>query len=843
MSWCIVAVLALVAPLAFVCLTGNARVWAQTADDVPRKEMTATRVNGMPPKLDGRLDEAVWQTAVMVSDFVQKEPDYGSIPEDRTEVGFLYDDHFLYVGARMHCREPEKMRLELNRRDSPGGSEQIIISLDTYCDRRTCFEFGVSAAGVRDDRYHATDDEGNRDRTYNPVWEGQADVNDSGWTAEMRIPFSQLRFNKTDRQVWGVNVNRWIPARNEDNFLVAVPRDETGWSSRFWNLVGIAGIAPSRRIELTPYAASDGRFISDPDPGDPFDDGSEFDGRVGTDLKMGLGPNLTLDATINPDFGQVEADPADVNLTAYETYFSEKRPFFIERSQLFESIGPQFFYSRRIGAPPHGNAEGDFIDMPSNTTILGAGKLTGRFQTGTSVGVLGAVTSRETAQIFDTEDEANQNAIVEPVAGYGLVRVQQEVAGEGSTVGVILTGMERDIDGGDPLAETLRRRAVAGGAEWKLRFSEGMYQVFGNLGFSHVTGDAAAILATQKSSARYYQRPDADYVSIDSARTSLSGYAAMLGFEKRSGRHWLWELGGATVSPGFEVNDLGRLSTVDDIDTWGNIRYRETQPGSVFRSYSIQLFGDNAWNYGGVRQSSDLGLYVDATLLSYYSFWTEVGQQFPSLGDSRTRGGPLMGIPRAWWFSTGISNNHAAKTNYSASVFTLIDEDDGWEYSFSGQFSTRAGRRWSFSVAPRYYRGLRTRQYVDQLGGGPAATYGGRYVFASIDQSQLSAQFRLSYFFTPDLSLEVYAEPFAASGRYYDFGELTEARGRDLRVYGETPGTSISGPDDDGTYVIYDDDDRFEITQSDFGYHSFRSSTVLRWEFRRGSTLYLVWQQ
>jgi len=822
--------------------------FAQTADTT-RKQMTATAIDGAAMRFDGRLDDEVWQSAQWISDFVQKEPNEGTIPDELTEVAVVYDERFLYIGARMEMKKPETMRLELNRRDNPGGAEQMIVSLDTYCDRRTCYDFGISAAGVRFDRYHPVDDEYWREPSYDPVWDARTDVNGGGWTAEMRIPFSQLRFNNRHEQVWGINFNRWIPQRNEDNFWIAVPKNETGWSSRFGNLIGLQGIAPSRRLELLPYAAGDGEFVSNA-PGDhPFRDGSDFDSRLGTDLKMGLGPNLTLDATVNPDFGQVEADPAVVNLSAYEVSFTEKRPFFIEGSQLFAPIGPSYFYSRRIGGSPHGSglADGDYTDEPSNTTILGAAKITGRLSSGTSVGVLTALTSRERARTLDTatatDPAVHGRTEIEPVTGYGVLRLQQEFGAEKSVAGVMFTGLQRDLDEDSPLSELMRKRAYTGNSDWKLRFAKGKYQLSGHAGFSHVAGDTAIIRRTQQSSAHYFQRPDADYVTLDPTRRSLTGWTGSLNLAKNSGKHWLWTAAVSAESPEFELNDVGILGAADDIDQWWNLRYRDNTPGRVFRSYTVGLYGNNGWNFGGIRQYSNVELYSNLTWANWYSSEIFFGVDAPSHSDNLTRGGPSVGTPFGWWFGTGTWNNFSAQTRYGAFVYGNHNDWGSWYYELETEFSTR-GRRWSFSVEPGYSRNISRRQYIspgDSLIDGSPDTYGKRYLFGSIEQSELSAEIRINYFFTPDLSLELYAEPFAASGRYFRFGELPAADSRDIRVYG-TDGTTITG-DGEGNYHVTDDGVAFDIERPDFGFRSFRSNVVMRWEFRRGSTLFLVWQQ
>ncbi|HSG99301.1 MAG TPA: DUF5916 domain-containing protein, partial [candidate division Zixibacteria bacterium] len=365
-----------------------------------RKTIQARRINGDKIDVDGSLTDPFWQSMTFVDGFRQKEPTEGAQPSDPMEVAVAYDDEALYVAARLYCKDPEGLRMHLDRRDSQGPAEQFILMLDSYYDHRTAYVFGVNTAGVRFERYHPFDNEGDRDYSFNPVWIARTALEERSWTVELRIPFSQLRFTDKDQQIWGINFNRWIPSQNEDVFWVFTPRQETGYASRFGELHGISGVEPSRRIELLPYVASDGSFTDQYDDNDPFHDGSETAGRLGGDLRMGLGPNLTLEATINPDFGQVEADAAEVNLSAYETFFSEKRPFFTEGSQLFVAEGASYFYSRRIGAAPHGDASGaaDFISRPNNTSILGATKLTGRLQSGLSVGAIAAVTGREHAK-------------------------------------------------------------------------------------------------------------------------------------------------------------------------------------------------------------------------------------------------------------------------------------------------------------------------------------------------------------------------------------------------------------------------------------------------------------
>ncbi|MFQ5602699.1 MAG: DUF5916 domain-containing protein [bacterium] len=807
-----------------------------------KKEITVTRIESDPPHLDGTLDEEVWNQAYFVSDFLQRNPNEGETAMNKTEVGFLYDDEALYVGARMYFNNSEELQAYVTRRDRAGNSERIIVSLDTYYDRRTAYSFGVTAAGVRLDYYHPQDHSyRGREYSFNPVWDAEAAIDSIGWGAEMKIPFSQLRFSNREKQVWGVNINRWLPNTNEDLYWVLVPKNETGWASRFGDLVGLNGIKPSRRIEFLPYETSSATLTSDIDPDNPFHSGHEFDSRVGLDLKMGLGPNLTMDATVNPDFGQVEADPAEVNLTAFETFFPEKRPFFIEGRQLFENDGPAYFYSRRIGAPPHGETEGDYDDTPENTTILSAAKLTGRLNSGLSVGVLGAITAREQARTYFSDYDSTGRSEVEPLIGYGVMRLQQEFGPSASTVGLMFTGIRRDVSPGDSLAKKLNRQAYGGNTDWNLRFQGGKYVVRGHLGFSFIQGHPLAIVRAQRSSARYFQRPDANHVTLDSTRTSLFGYTGAVEFSKNSGEHWLWEAEFSAISPTFEINDVGRLRTADLLSFSGSLRYRENTPGTIFRDYRLQLGYSNNWNYAGDRLRSNLELELNATWKNFWRSSLDLSYRPAAFSATLTRGGPIMGTGAEWQISTRLSSSRAAKTNWSGSFSYSKDELDGWGYNANGRLTFKPGDRWELSVNPHYSRKRNPRQYFDTYDGGRQETFDKRVIFSFIDRSTLSAQFRLNYALTPDLSLEVYAEPFAASGHRFKHGELLNPRSRHLRFYG-TDGTTLT-ENEDGTFLVTDGDEQFKLENKDFNNRSFRSNFVLRWEWRRGSTFFLVWQQ
>ncbi len=806
-------------------------------------QISAARITEAP-RLDGRLDDAVWQNAQWITDFVQREPNEGQPVSERTEIAFFYDADALYIGARLHNSQPGAVRPLITRRDREEFSEQLLVSFDTYRDGRTAYSFGVTAGGVRVDYYHPADFEGRREYSFDPVWQAETHVNGSGWTAEIRIPFTQLRFNAAQQQTWGVNIVRSIPAKNEIAFWQLIGRNETGWSSRMGELVGMEGLNASRRIELLPYVASDTRLHDRVDAANPFADKTEASARIGADVKMGLGPSLTLEATINPDFGQVEADPAEVNLSAYETFFAERRPFFLEGTQLLNSRGN--FYSRRIGARPLDSAPGaSHVEQIGNTTILGAAKLTGRYASGLSVAALTAYTQEEKAHTFSADDSSFASAVVAPGTWYGAAVVQQEFgdpAKTSSNAYVLVTGVERNLPAGSFLREIFVDRAYTGIADYRIRWRGGQYDMSAFIAYSWLQGDTAAIITQQTSSRRYYQRPDADYVDVDRSATSFGGTYIGINHSKMSGKHWLWDIDYYQEGPSFELNDVGRLGTSDDRGVNGNLRYRESKPGKLFRSYEIGFYRGLEWNFGGTRQYDAYELFTNLVLKNFWNV-TAYADYFSSVqSDNLTRGGPLMGTGDGFALGMNTSNRVGSRTRLRASGSYSADELDSWNATVTAGISFRPGTRWEVTLDPRFSRSANTRQYVTTLENGRVETYDSRYIFATVDRSELSARIRVNFAITPDLTLETYAEPFAASGRYYDFGELSAPGSAALRLYG-TDGTNISAPDSEGARTVTADDTTFTLDNLDFNARSFRSNVVLRWEWRPGSTLFLVWQQ
>ncbi len=799
----------------------------------PAKEMTVLRVQVGSIAVDGRLDEEAWSRAEFRDDFRQKGKDRSFAPRVETSVAFAYDGEALYVGARMLSDRDGGPRQVLAGRDEAGNTERILVSLDTYRDRRTAFTFGVTVGGVRVDYVDARDNEGWRDDSWNPVWDARVTHDDQGWTAEMRIPFSQLRFSPGDQQLWGLNVRRWNPATFLNLYWVAVPYEETGWVSRFGALRGLRDIRTGSRIELVPYLLERGTRL---DPADGVAGTTDHSTRLGGDMKAGLGPNLTLEATVNPDFGQVEADPARVNLTAFETFFPERRPFFTEGRELFRTRGPNYFYSRRIGSVPNVGGQGVFEEVES-ARIIGGAKLTGRMPDGLSVGALSALTGQESVP----EPGAGARSEVAPSTLFAVGRVQQELGPSGSAIGLMATGVERFLADGGGLQQLIPRRALAGGADFVLRAADGRYEVTGFLGGSRVTGSADAMTRLQLSSTHFFQRPDQDHVRLDSTRTDLSGWAAGFTAGRVGGGEWRWDLQATASSPGFDIRDAGSQTRADRIEARVGVRKDIRDSRGLLRNHGMGLGFTGGWNFAGLRRQASPSAFFSATWANLWTTYLEAGMNLRALSDDLTRGGPLMGTARSWWVDAEMGSAHTGGFWWSLQADGFLDEFHGWSSGLSGGVTVQSGRRVELSLLAGGSLGDDSRLFLAAVDGGPEATFGTRYVFSRMERKEYFLQGRSRIAFAPDAVLTLYAEPFISTGGVHEPGELVAPRSRRLRLYGE--GSSTLTRLDDGAWEVSDGDAVFRLENYDFWVRSFRATAVFRWEWRRGSSLFLIWQK
>jgi hypothetical protein len=813
--------------------------------------------------VDGRLDEGDWSLVQPVTDLRQVDPNEGALVSESTAVRVLYDGEALYVGARLFDREPGKIIRRLARRDASTHSDEFTVFIDSYHDHLTAFRFSVNAAGVKGDELEGGDGEFG-DKSWDPVWEAATTVDSLGWTVEMRIPFTQLRFSSVPEQVWGVRFEREIRRKNEVALFPFVRKTDRGLASRFGHLVGLEQLRTPRRVEVLPYALTRGSYHQPKDAEDPFDHPSSYYQSAGLDLKYGLRSNLTLDATVNPDFGQVEADPADVNLTAYETFFEEKRPFFVEGSNIFTFGGnggggtsfsgtPQFYYSRRIGREPEGEptSSGDFDDMPKSTTILGAAKLSGRTNDGWSVGAVEAVTAREFATVADLSTGARYRDEVEPLSNYFAGRVKRDFGGGNTTIGLLATAVNRQID--VSALSFLATAAYAGGVDFIHRWGRNTYAVAGSVGGSYLQGDTLAIQDAQTSSNRYYQRPDARHFAYQADRTSLSGLTADLYLSKIGGP-WRWSVAGSTTSPGFEVNDLGFQQRVDKLSAAATVTRRWTKLDGPFRQASTGLKFAPSWNYDGDAIDRAVGA---SQWVQYRNFWTSTFTMSykPEVVDDRlTRGGPLALRPAGWTASADLTTD--SRDALSAYVYASYSQTAGLPtLNILPQLTLRPNAAVMISGTLGYLNGRSPAQYVRVVPDTTAvSTMGDRYVFAELHQRYLYTTIRANVTFSPALSFQLYAQPYAFAGDYSGFKELAARKTFAFNMYGRDNGSTVT-PDDpavcggaaaNACFGIDPDGPGgpaapFALYNPDFRTRSLKTNAVLRWEYRPGSTLFFVW--
>ncbi len=822
--------------------------------------VTAIRAD-RSPALDGRLDDSVWALAPAVTDLRQTDPDEGAAVSESTEVRILYDERAVYIGAHLFDRAPTKIVRRLARRDASTHSDEFRVYLDSYHDRRTAFEFIVNAAGVKKDILIGADGDFN-DASWDPVWEAAVSIDSLGWSAEFRIPLSQLRFEKEQDQVWGVHFVRWIERKNEKAIFPFIGKKDNGLVSRFAELLGIRDVGTPKRLELLPYTVGRGTYVKPQEAGNPFERPASYYRGAGADLKYGVSSSVTLDATLNPDFGQVEVDETFVNLSAFEQFLEEHRPFFTEGTEIFRFGGnggginnfsgsPLLFYSRRIGREPQGapTSSGDFENVPTSTTILGAAKLSGRPAGGWSLGMLDAVTARERATVMDTTTGRSFRDEVEPPANYFAARVRRDATDGNTSVGVLTTAMNRWPD--SPALDILPHSAYAGGLDFFRRWGDKAYSVAGSIGGSYIEGDAAAIQEAQKSSNRYYRRPDARSFRYDPTRTSLAGLSADLYVNKISG-DWRWGIAGSTNSPGFEVNDLGFQKRVDEFSAAVAVGRRWTKPSTAFRQANAYLQVAPSWNYD--RDAIDRPVKAFG-YVQFRNFWTgdwSLTYDAPVVDDRLTRGGPLAARPASWNASADITTDSRKVLSAYAFASYKRDAAGGWWASAIPQVTLRPSAALSLKATGGYVAGRAMAQIVTkQADSTAAATLGTRYIFGELVEREVYVTLRANVTFSPSLSFQLYAQPFTFSGDYRNFKELRARKTFTFNVYGRDKGSTIqdtvlgSVPG----YVVDPDGPadsaatRFTFANPDFRTRSVKVNAVLRWEYRPGSTLFVVWTQ
>ncbi len=810
--------------------------------------VTVTRATGAL-RVDGHLDESAWQSVRMVDCFVQRDPVEGGQPSERTEVRLLYDSEALYVGAMLFDSAPDSIVARAARRDVPTRSDGFTIFLDPLSDGRNGYMFRVTAAGTQVDALLHNDNQ--NDRSWDGAWTARTARAPGGWSVEMRIPFTDMRYDESGR--WRINMRREIARRAEADFLVFTPRKETGFVSRFLELSGLRRIPARGRWDVSPYLSTkQERALAA--ASDPFHDGSATSTTGGVDVRRALGSRMTLSAAIHPDFGQVEVDPAVVNLTDLETFFPEKRPFFVEAASSYEfgltgpAEAPQFgwthpllFYSRRIGRAPHGAVSAStYSDVPDGAAILAAVRASGKPRKTISLAAMHAVTERERARLSSGGATSYQD--VEPLTYYGALRVRNDAADGNRGAGLLGTLASRRLLVPDMRRQLASSALVVGADAWSFLGESRAWVVSGWGAVSRIAGDSASLISLQRSSAHYLQRPDAAHTGVDSSATAFAGSAARLLVSKERG-NVVFNAAVGAIGPRFEPNDIGFLTRADVVNAHVQAGYRWTDPGRVARSALVSATAHHSRDHDWNHTATGYRTTAAAQTLGYWdaSAWIEYQPQ--SVDVRKTRGGPRVIRPASWEGDAASSSDSRKALVVSVRLHGSRDAENTWLLSTTLGFDWRPWPASLLSVRPAVVRSRQDAQYVqsnaDRFATG---TYGRRYVFATLTQTQLQTAIRAEWTFTPAVSFQLFAQPLFSVNAFTDFKELRRANSYDFLVYG-TEGSTIdlaSGkvdPDGPGPAAS------FRLTDPDANLVSLRGTAVLRWEYAPGSELFFVWTQ
>jgi hypothetical protein len=758
-------------PISFFIYISIGILSAQQHTTILPKTYTTFEIDvAAAPVIDGNLDESIWESAEWATNFIEVSPDENTDPSEQTKFKILYDQKNLYIALKALDSEPETITNRLSRRDGFVG-DRINVLIDSYHDLRTGFLFTVTAAGVRGDEF-ITDNGDNIDASWNPIWSNKALINDEGWTAEMKIPLSQLRFSNDPNQVWGLNIVRNYFKNNELSAWNRIPIGAAGWVSEAGKLKGLKNIRPQKQIEIQPFVVTKlNRYEAE--AGNPYADGSDFNLNAGLDVKIGITNDLTLDVTINPDFGQVEADPAAINLDGFEIFNRDQRPFFVENNNIFDyrfaDNRNNLFFSRRIGRSPQVYPETTdeaFVNQPQNTTILGAAKFSGKTKNGWSIGVLESMTSKEF-----TEISANGNtskSLAEPFTNYFVGRVQKDFNKKNTFFGGMFTATNRSLT---PAVSELRKSAYSGGVDFKHQWKNRAYFMDANIVMSHVQGSKEAIKLTQENLTHLFNRVDASHLEVDPTRTSLTGTGGRFGIGKVGGQHWNYNAGFKWVSPELELNDIGFLRNADEMIQYANLSYRSIKPTGIFRDFNVRFKQFSAFDFEGNYNRIQYQLNGSASFLNNWEIDFGLAHKPRIFSNSILRGGPrwrfsqenfqflFVGSDRRKKFfgTIGLIHSQAKENNFSL-------------LTFESELNYQPTNALNISLSPEYSISKNQTQYVTQSDYNNSAS---RYVLGTIDNHTLMASVRLDYTINPNLSIQYYGQPFISRGRYKDFKYVT----------------------------------------------------------------------
>jgi hypothetical protein len=804
------------------------------------KTYTTTEINpSNAPLIDGNLSDSIWSSIDWGSDFIEVVPDENTAPSVQTKFKILYDQKHLYVALKALDPEPATITNRLSRRDGFVG-DRINVLIDSYHDLRTGFMFTVTAAGVRGDEF-ITDNGNTVDESWNPIWSTKALIDDEGWSAEMKIPLSQLRFSNSPEQIWGLNVTRNYFRENQFSAWNRIPVDAAGWVSEAGKLKGLKNIKPQKQIEIQPFVVTKlDRYEAE--SGNPYADGNDFTLNAGLDAKIGITNDLTLDVTINPDFGQVEADPAAINLDGFEIFNRDQRPFFVENKNIFDyrfaDNRNNLFFSRRIGRRPQVSPEtpgGAFVDQPQNTTILGAAKFSGKTKNGWSIGVLESMTSKEFTEI-STNGEISES-LAEPFTNYFVGRIQKDFNAKNTFFGGMFTATNRALT---PEVSELRKAAYSGGLDFKHQWKDRAYFLDANIVMSHVLGSKEAIKQTQENLTHLFNRIDASHLEVDPNRTSLTGTGGLFAIGKVGGKHINYETGFKWVSPELELNDIGFLRSADEMIQFFNMSYRTIKPIGIFRDFNLRFRQFTAFDFEGNYNRIQYQLNGSASFTNNWGVDFGAAHKPRIFSNSILRGGPRWRFSKENFQFFFVGSDQRKKFNgVIGMIHSQAEEDNFFLIKFESELNYQPTNALNISVAPEYSLSKSKTQYVTQ------PNESTRYVLGSIDNQTLSASVRVDYTINPNLSIQYYGQPFISRGRYKDFKYVTNAVADRLHDRFQNYNTAQISMNND----VYAIDENFDGTidysfdNPDFSFVQFNSNLVLRWEYIPGSELFLVWSQ
>ena len=812
---------------------------------VPNRIYT-TKMLKKTPIIDGDVSDEGWNVVEWSSDFTERDPDEGTPPTYQTLFKIIYDSKYLYIAVKALDNNPELIEQRLSRRDGFAG-DRVNVVIDSYHDKRTAFVFTTTAAGVKGEEI-ASQNGQSWDESWNPVWFTEAKVDENGWTAEMKIPLSQLRFGKSKEQVWGLNVIRNIFRLNERSMWQRIPNTQAGFISESGQLHGLVDLTPQKQLEIQPFTVL--QYDSYPKEGNnPYRNGSDFKANAGLDAKIGITNDLTLDLTVNPDFGQVEADPGAIALDGFQIFFREQRPFFVENKNIFDfefaNGSDNLFYSRRVGRNPHRGANlsnGEFADVPLNSTILGAAKFSGKTQNGWSLGILESVTGNEYATIKQVNGNTREE-ILEPLTNYFVTRVQKDFNDRNSFIGGIFTTTNRNLN--DNFNE-LHKAAYTGGVDFQHNWKNRAYFVDGNIIMSHVTGSTEAIENTQRSITRLFQRTDATHVSVDSKRTSLTGTGGRIEAGKNGGGNWRYNGGFIWRSPELELNDVGFLRRTDEMIQFANLRYLWQVPTENFRNASVRINQSSEYDFQGNLNRTRLETEGNINWSNNATSNLGFGTNFSAYSNAFLRGGDRWRTANNRYIYGSFGSDTSKEFSYRIR-FTKVGSDEAvfQRSRVSVGFNYQPIDALNISLENQLEITDDRAQYVQTVNFGNDK----RYILGNIKNDEFSTTLRFTYSINPNMSIQFYGQPFISRGRYSNFNYVNIAAAdrftERVNLYNQN---QISAANSNGNdyYSIDENMDNIEdyrFNKPDFSFVQFRSNLVARWEYIPGSEIFLVWAQ